>query len=146
MNKAWIADLELIELIGLADEPLTSTRSGITNGIKLAIAADEEGAYIYEAIIPFKSFRLSKASIEDIGIGFETGKYVPPPSKTPGGSNPGASSGFGGYGRGSYGGGYGGGQGGYGNSGMRGGGRSGQTQRNSEISYSSSVWLTVKLK
>ena len=110
--------------------------------IKLAIAADEEGAYIYEAIIPFKSFRLSKASIEDIGIGFETGKYVPPPSKTPGGSNPGASSGFGGYGRGSYGGGYGGGQGGYGNSGMRGSSRSG----NSEISYSSSVWVTVKLK
>lgn len=83
MNKSLIANLEMMELIGLADEPLISTRSGITNGIKVALVANEEGAYFYEAIIPFKAFRLSKAAISDLGIGIETGKYTPPPSKQP---------------------------------------------------------------
>ena len=42
INKEFIKDVEVLELIGLADDPLTSTRSGITNGIKVALAADEE--------------------------------------------------------------------------------------------------------
>ncbi len=77
INAEFIRDIELMEIIGLSDDPLTSTRSGITNGIKVAIAADEEDAYVYEAVIPFKAFRLSKSSIAELGIGFETGKYVP---------------------------------------------------------------------
>ena len=137
-EKYLIADLELIELIGLADEPLTSTRSGITNGIKVAMAASDSGAYVYEAIIPFKSYRLSKSTINELGIGFETGKYVPPPSKTQSGTNPGASTGFGSYGRGGYGG-YGA-YSGYGSS-MR-----TPQQRSSEMTLNSSVWITVKLK
>jgi hypothetical protein len=82
MDRKLIENLEVLELIGLTDEPLTSTRSGITNGIKVAIAQDDEGAYVYEAIIPFKSYRLSKASISALGVGFETGYYVPPKPKT----------------------------------------------------------------
>lgn len=81
IDRRLIADLELMELIGLADNPLTSTRSGITNGIKVAIAMDSEDAYIYEALIPFKSFRLSRAGMSKIAIGFETGRYVVPKAK-----------------------------------------------------------------
>jgi hypothetical protein len=87
MDKSLIENLEMMELIGLTDEPLTSTRSGITNGLKVAIAQDEEGAYVYEAIIPFRSYRLSKASITSLGIGFETGKYVPPKVKPKAGTS-----------------------------------------------------------
>ena len=86
LNKSLIVNLEMMELIGLADDPLVSTRSGITNGIKVAIASNEDGAYVYEAIIPFKAFRLSKATISVLGIGIETGKYTPPPTKQPIGS------------------------------------------------------------
>lgn len=82
IDEALIKDIEVLELIGLADNPITSTRSGITNGIKLAIALDSESGYVYEAVIPFKSFRLSKASLDVMGIGFETGKYVPEKAKT----------------------------------------------------------------
>ncbi len=143
MIKSVIKDAELLELLGLADDPLTSTRSGITNGIKVAIASDEEGLTLtYEAIIPFKSFRLSKASISVIGIGFETGKFVPPPSKsTSGGAN--TNQGYSGSGRGSsaYGGGYGGG------SGMgRGMGNPTRASASSPMSSTTSFWAAVKLK
>ncbi|HRI78498.1 MAG TPA: hypothetical protein PLR06_03095 [Cyclobacteriaceae bacterium] len=138
MAKSLVTDLELIELIGLSDEPLTSTRSGITNGIKVAIAATDSGAYVYEAIIPFKSYRLSKAAIEVLGIGFETGKYVPPPTKNQAGANPGASSGFGGYGRGS-------GYGGYGGQGY-GSRPGGSSLPKNEMMLNSSAWTSIKLK
>jgi hypothetical protein len=82
VNRFFVKDLEILELIGLSDDPLVSTRSGITNGIKVAIGVDDEEAYIYEAIVPFKSFRLSKAAIENLGVGFETGKFVPKPQKS----------------------------------------------------------------
>jgi len=148
MIKALIHDAEIMELLGLADAPLTSTRAGITNGIQVAIGSDEDGITLtYEAIIPFKSFRLSKESMPLIGIGFETGKFV---SKAkPSSGQPGASQGYSGSGRGggagggAYGGGYGG--GGYGG-GM---GRSlGTPQRgsNSPMATSSSYWVSVKLK
>ena len=145
VNKMLIADLEVLELIGLTDDPLTSTRSGITNGIKVAIASDEDGAYVYEAIIPFKSYRLSKASIAKLGIGFETGKFIPPPVKAPSGGNPVPQGGVGGspYGggyRGGYGGAYGGGYGGgY-------GGYTGSRGSSSPMASNSSYWFTVKMK
>jgi hypothetical protein len=80
-DSELIANLEILELIGLADDPVTSTRSGITNGIKVAIAMDENGAYVYEAIIPFRSYRLNGADITELSIGFETGKYEAPKQK-----------------------------------------------------------------
>ena len=77
MIQSLIQSAEIIELIGLADKPLTSSRSGITNGIQVAISTDEDGLTLtYEAIIPFKSYRLSKANLPVLGIGFETGKFV----------------------------------------------------------------------
>lgn len=75
-DEGMIANLEVLELIGIADDPVTATRSGITNGIKVAIGLDESGAYVYEAMIPFKSYRLSKSSMESLAVGFETGKMV----------------------------------------------------------------------
>lgn len=77
-DRAMITNLEVMELIGLADDPITSTRSGITNGIKVAIDLDASGAYVYEALIPFKAYRLSKAKLTELGVGFETGRYVAP--------------------------------------------------------------------
>ena len=133
MNKILITDLEILELIGLSDKPLTSTRSGITNGLKVAIGSDDEGAYVYEALIPFKSFRLSKASISKLGIGFETGKYVPPPTKAPSTSGqpvPQGGVGGGRFGGGSYGGGY----------------YSGSGGSNSPLASSTSYWFIVKMK
>ncbi|CAN5189594.1 hypothetical protein BH09BAC3_BH09BAC3_01850 [soil metagenome] len=130
INKSMISDLEVLELIGLADKPLTSTRSGITNGIKVAIAAQEDGSYVYESVIPFKSFRLSKVSLDEMLIGFETGKYVPPPVKN---SNP--SSGMG-SGMGMGGGGMG--------SGMQGGGYRGGVS--SPYMASTNIWVSVKFK
>lgn len=147
VNLKLITDLEILELIGLADHPLTSTRSGITNGIKVAIASDDEGAYVYEALIPFKSFRLSKTSISTLGIGFETGKYVPPPAKAPSGGNAVPQGGYGGsgYGRGGYGGGGYGGYGGY-SGGSISRGMGGPSRGSSPMTSSSSYWFTVKMK
>ena len=82
IDKKLISDLEVLELIGLSDDPITSTRSGITNGIKVAIGYDALGGYVYETMIPFKSYRLIKSSIGALGIGFETGKYVAKKTKT----------------------------------------------------------------
>jgi len=73
-KRNLIRNIEVLELIGLADKPLTSSKSGITNGLQVALDMDSVGAYIYEATIPFKAFRLVKAQIPVLGIGFETGK------------------------------------------------------------------------
>lgn len=126
IDRKLIVGLEVIELIGLADDPITATRSGITNGIKVAIGMDADGAYVYEAIIPFKSYRLSKASISNLGIGFETGRYTAPKVKTDtktsaDGSFSGAKT-----------------------LAERQGYESLQT--NPQIAYASSLWVTVKLK
>jgi hypothetical protein len=115
VNRYFISDVEILELIGLSDNPLTSTRSGITNGIKVAIGSDEEDAYVYEAQIPFKSFRLSKASIETLGVGFETGKYVPKPQKNATSASSAQS-------------------------------RGGQSYMAGPFGYSTSYWVTVKMK
>lgn len=82
IDRQLIINLEVLELIGLSKEPITSARSGIMNGIKVAIDMDSTGAYVYEAIIPFKSFRISRAAIKEMSVGFETGKYIPPKTKT----------------------------------------------------------------
>ena len=136
VTRKFVQDIELLELIGLANDPLTSTRSGITNGIKVAIATDEDEAYVYEAIIPFKSYRLSKASIEELGIGFETGKYEPPPSKTaaPSGAGPQYQGPTGGYGGNGY------------SSGRAMRGSSGQNYKSNPMGNSSYYWVSVKLK
>jgi hypothetical protein len=80
-DRGLITGLEVMELIGLTEEPITSTRSGITNGIKVAIALDPNGDYVYEAIIPFKSYRVSRAALSELLVGFETGRLVVPKNK-----------------------------------------------------------------
>jgi len=75
-KRNLIRNIEVLELIGLADKPLTSSKSGITNGLQVALDMDSVGAYIYEATLPFKAFRLAKAKIPVLGIGFETGKLT----------------------------------------------------------------------
>ncbi len=145
MEADLVRDLEVIELIGLTDDPITATRSGITNGIKVAIALDPETrAYVYEAVLPFKSYRLSKKSIKTMGFGFETGKYVPPKDKTAQTQNvPQGGVGNNG-GRGQYGGGFGGrGYGGYGGGGYGGGG--GGPRTNHPMASSTTYWFTVKV-
>lgn len=126
IDRKLIVGLEVLELIGLAEDPITATRSGITNGIKVAIGMDADGAYVYEAIIPFKSYRLSKASISDLGIGFETGKYTTHKAKT--NTKTSADGDF---------------------SGARTlAERQGyeSLQANPQIAYASSLWVTLKLK
>lgn len=80
-DEVMISNLEILELIGITDEPITSTRSGITNGIKVFIGMDQEGAYIYEAVIPLRSFRLSRSNFKALSVGFETGKLEIPKEK-----------------------------------------------------------------
>gem|GEM_PF-1530126 len=81
-DEVLIQGLEVLELIGLADDPITSTRSGITNGIKVAIGMDETGTYIYEVVIPFRSYKLNRSAIKELSVCFETGKYAAPKQKT----------------------------------------------------------------
>ena len=80
-DRMLIENLELLELIGLSKDPITATRSGITNGIKVAIDMDAQDAYTYEVIIPFRSYRLTRAQVNDLSVGFETGKYTMPKQK-----------------------------------------------------------------
>jgi hypothetical protein len=148
METDLIQNLEVIELIGLTDEPITATRSGITNGIKVAIAVDPETrAYVYEAILPFKSYRLSKNSIKTLGIGFETGKYIPPKDKNSTANQQyvpqggvGNNGGRGGYGGGGFGG------RGYGSYGAGGGYGGGSRGGSHPMSSSTAYWFTVKMK
>jgi hypothetical protein len=74
IKKEWIADVEVVELIGLAKENIVSSRLGLANGIEAIIVAQNDGTYIYESKIPFKAFRLDKSKIETLGIEFETGR------------------------------------------------------------------------
>ena len=74
MKRDLIKDTEVLELIGLAKDNITSTRVGLMNGIQVIIVMDDIGDYVYEAKIPFKAYKLSPASIPVLGVGFETGK------------------------------------------------------------------------
>jgi hypothetical protein len=76
MKKEWISDVEVVELLGLAKENIVSSRLGLANGIEAMIVAQDDGAYTYEAKIPFKSFRINKKEVPLLGVEFETGKLV----------------------------------------------------------------------
>ncbi|MGC4022528.1 MAG: hypothetical protein QM734_11580 [Cyclobacteriaceae bacterium] len=101
MKKDLISDVEVVELIGLAKENIVSSRLGLANGMEAIIVAQDDGSYIYEAKIPFKSLRINKSEVEILGVEFETGKMQTQIKNT----NQNAS-GFGpnsGYRRGAYG-------------------------------------------
>ncbi|MBS1488165.1 MAG: hypothetical protein JST43_11315 [Bacteroidetes bacterium] len=76
-KKDLVSDVEVVELIGLAKQNIVSSRLGLANGIEAILVAQDDGAYIYEAKIPFKAFRLDKSKLETLPIEFETGRYVP---------------------------------------------------------------------
>jgi len=76
MKRELINDTEVLELFGIAEEKIISARLGLMNGIKVTIDMDDTGAYLYEAKIPFKAYKLNKAAISTLGIGFETGKLT----------------------------------------------------------------------
>ncbi|MBI3482148.1 MAG: hypothetical protein HY015_04115 [Bacteroidetes bacterium] len=77
MKKELISDVEVVELIGLAKENIVSSRLGLANGIEAIIVAQDDGAYLYEAKIPFKAFRINKSEVSVLGVEFETGRYLP---------------------------------------------------------------------
>jgi hypothetical protein len=145
-KKSLITGVEVLELIGLSDKPVTSSKSGITNGLLVAIDMDDKENYVYEATIPFKSFRLSKADISKLGVGFETGKMVVKQTKGQG-NNAGGGMQPGGFGGGGYGNrGYGSsgiGYGGYGAGG--GGGYPSRSGMYSAMTSPTKMWTTVKL-
>ncbi|HEY5822797.1 MAG TPA: hypothetical protein VIT44_00435 [Cyclobacteriaceae bacterium] len=134
-KRNLIRNIEVLELIGLADKPLASSKSGITNGLQVALDMDSTGAYIYEATLPFKAFRLVKAKIPVLGIGFETGKLTVDQTKGKG-NNAGGGMQPGGY--------PGGGMGGMGQGGMGQAGRGGSNYY-SPMSSPVKMWTAVKL-
>jgi hypothetical protein len=152
-KRSLVSNIEVLELIGLSDKPVTSSKSGITNGLQVAIDLDNDENYIYEATIPFKSFRLSKKDIKVLAIGFETGKMVLAQTKGKGNSAGGGmqpssfgngyGGGYGGYG--GYGGGYGPSGMGYGGYGSGGGGPRYSGSGYSAMTTTSKMWTTVKL-
>ena len=106
-----IKDVEVLELIGLSKENIVSPRLGLMNGLQVFIKGDDHGAYVYEAKIPFKAFRIDKSAIKVLGVAFVTGKMKPPKAtqtSSPAGGGPG-NVGYGGrygmrgYGMGGYG-------------------------------------------
>src|SRR6185369_4966821 len=76
MKKELVSDVEVVELIGLAKENIVSSRLGLANGIEAMIIAQDDGAYTYEAKIPFKAFRINKKDVALLGVEFETGRLV----------------------------------------------------------------------
>jgi len=106
-KKDMIKDVEVVELIGLAKQNIVSSRLGLANGVEVMIIAQNDGAYTYEAKIPFRAFKINKSDVEVLGVEFETGRYVQKASTNT--NNNSAYSpmnsgyGGGGYGRGGYG-------------------------------------------
>ncbi|NOS57366.1 MAG: hypothetical protein HOP37_14070 [Cyclobacteriaceae bacterium] len=74
-KKRILDEVEILELIGLAKDNIVSSRLGLMNGIEVLITVAADGAYLYEAKIPFKAFRIDKASVPILGVSFETGKF-----------------------------------------------------------------------
>ena len=97
-KKQLLNDVEVLELLGLAKENIVSSRLGLMNGIQILIVADEEGAYVYEAKIPFKAFKIDKTKTPILGITFETGKMSMAKS-APAAPNTGQAPGQGGFGQ-----------------------------------------------
>jgi hypothetical protein len=73
-----IKDVEVLELIGLSKENIVTPRLGLMNGLQVFIKADGQGAYVYEAKIPFKAFRIDKSAVKVLGVAIVTGKMKPP--------------------------------------------------------------------
>ncbi|HEV8514016.1 MAG TPA: hypothetical protein VGQ59_12105, partial [Cyclobacteriaceae bacterium] len=90
MKKELVKDVEVVELLGLAKENIVSSRLGLANGIEAMIIAQEDGAYTYEAKIPFKAFGINKKEVPLLGVEFETGRLVVQ-NKTPANNNTGYS-------------------------------------------------------
>ena len=82
-KKELLSEIEVLELLGLAKENIVSSRLGLMNGIEVLIVVDENAAYVYEAKIPFKAFRIDKAATPVLGVTIETGKMAPPKTSTP---------------------------------------------------------------
>jgi len=76
MKKDLVSDVEVVELIGLAKKNIVSSRLGLANGIESIIVALDDGAYVYEAKIPFKAFRIKKSEVNALGVEFETGRFI----------------------------------------------------------------------
>jgi len=130
MKKELISDVEVVELLGLAKENIVSSRLGLANGIEAMIIAQDDGAYIYEAKIPFKAFGINKKEVPLLGVEFETGRLVVQ-NKNPSANNTGYSP----YSRG----------GAYGNPSMQ------QPQQNYNFQYNALsspgyLWVGVTLK
>jgi hypothetical protein len=82
-KRQLLSEIEVLELLGLAKENIVSSRLGLMNGIEVLIFVDENAAYVYEAKIPFKAFRIDKATTPVLGVTIETGKMAPPKTSTP---------------------------------------------------------------
>ncbi len=144
-KRDMITNIEMLELLGFADEPISSSKSGITNGIQVALDMDEKDAFIYEVALPFKSFRLSKADIKVLGVGLETGKIVVKQTKGKGDDAGGGMQQPGAYGGGAYNR-YGYGPSGIGYGGYGNGGAGQYGGRSSVVTMPAKMWTTVKLQ
>lgn len=103
LEKSFLRDVEVLELLGLAKDPIVSSRLGLMNGIQVVIVATDDAAYLYEAKIPFKSYRLKKSEIKNLSVGFETGHFVPNVKNQSSNSGmQGGGAGMGNYNQGSY--------------------------------------------
>lgn len=82
VKKDLIRDAELLELIGLDKEHIVSPRVGLMNGLEIVMSLDSFSDLLYETKIPFKSFRIDKSKVQELGLVFETGRLIIPPSTT----------------------------------------------------------------
>jgi hypothetical protein len=73
-KRLLLDEVEVLELIGLAKDNIVSSRLGLMNGIEVLMVVADDGSYVYEAKIPFKAFKIDKASVPVLGVTFETGK------------------------------------------------------------------------
>jgi len=104
-KKDMLGDIEVVELVGLAKQSIVASRLGLANGIEVMITTLEDGAYTYEAKIPFKAFRIAKKDVKVLGVEFETGRLTVQNKNTSsnqatpgfGGAMPGQQYGPGGY-------------------------------------------------
>jgi hypothetical protein len=105
LKMGLLNDAEVLELIGLSKEHIISPRLGLMNGLQVFIKGDDHGAYVYEAKIPFKAFRINKADVKILGVAFVTGKMAPPKNQNTTSAGGAGNMGYGrrGYGMGGYG-------------------------------------------
>ena len=101
LKMGLIKDVEVLELLGLSKEPIVSPRLGLMNGLLVFIKGDDQGAFVYEAKIPFKAFHIDKSAVKVLGVAFVTGKMAPP--KTQNTAPAGGGAGNMGYARRGYG-------------------------------------------